>query len=280
MQNHPILDNHLHLRPNGRNVDAILDFQKAGGTHIILSHLPYPGHRVSKGNDFSEQYEITLKMAKLVRERTSVKVFVTLGPYPVEFLRLSEHFGIESGKEIMLKGMELAAEYVKEGKAIALGEIGRPHFPISGDILKASNEIMRYGMELAKDVGCAVVLHTESASLKVFEELAHMADSVDLSRERVVKHYSPPYVDKNENFGLIPSVLATEKAVEKALLKSTRFLMETDYLDDPKRPGAVLGIKTVPKRTKAFLEKGFMKEDDVWQVHKENPEKIYNIEIG
>ncbi len=280
MNKFPILDNHLHLRPNGRNVDAIFDFQKAGGTHIILSHLPYPGYRITKSNDFSVQYEITLKLAKLVMERTSVKVFVTLGPYPVELLRLSEHLGIDSGKEIMLKGMELAAEYVREGKAIALGEIGRPHFPVQDDILKASNEIMRYGMELAKDVGCAVVLHTESASSKVFEELAYMADSVSLAREKVVKHYSPPFVDKNENLGLIPSVLATEKAIEEALLKSTRFLMETDYLDDPKRPGAVLGIKTVPKRTKAFVEKGLMKEEDVWQIHKENPERIYNIEIG
>ena len=29
--------------------------------------------------------------------------------------------------------------------------------------------------------------------------------------------------------------------------------METDYLDDPSRPGAVLGPKTVPKRTHALV---------------------------
>ena len=30
--------------------------------------------------------------------------------------------------------------------------------------------------------------------------------------------------------------------------------METDYLDDPNRPGAVLGPKTVPKRTQQLVD--------------------------
>ena len=33
-------------------------------------------------------------------------------------------------------------------------------------------------------------------------------------------------------------------------------MLETDYMDDPKRPGAVLGPKTVPKRTRQLLEAG------------------------
>ena len=30
--------------------------------------------------------------------------------------------------------------------------------------------------------------------------------------------------------------------------------METDYLDDPRRPGAVLGPRTVPRRTKELCD--------------------------
>ena len=37
----PILDNHIHLQPQGRNVEAVREFQKAGGTHLMLSHMPY-----------------------------------------------------------------------------------------------------------------------------------------------------------------------------------------------------------------------------------------------
>ena len=34
---------------------------------------------------------------------------------------------------------------------------------------------------------------------------------------------------------------------------SSTWTMETDFLDDPSRPGAVLGPKTVPKRTHALV---------------------------
>ena len=56
-------------------------------------------------------------------------------------------------------------------------------------------------------------------------------------------------------------------------------MMETDYLDDPKRPGAVMAPATVPKRTKAMLEKGVFDEETVYKIHKEWPERVYGIEI-
>jgi TatD-related deoxyribonuclease len=220
-----------------------------------------------------------LKLAKLVCEKTSVKVYTSLGPYPVELLRLEEKIGLEKGKGVMLRGMDIAGKFVEEGQAVALGEIGRPHFPVSEKIMEISNEVMKYGMQLATDIGCAVVLHTESASPEVFKELAELADSVGLPRNKVVKHYSPPIVREEDNYGLFPSVLAGEKAVKEALSKGTRFMLETDFLDDPKRPGAVLGIKTVPKRTKALLEEGILSEDDLLAIHKENPESVYNIKM-
>jgi len=55
--------------------------------------------------------------------------------------------------------------------------------------------------------------------------------------------------------------------------------METDYIDDLRRPGAVLGIKTVPRRTRKLLEMGIIDEEGVYKIHKENIEKLYNIEL-
>ena len=56
-------------------------------------------------------------------------------------------------------------------------------------------------------------------------------------------------------------------------------MMETDYLDDLKRPGAVMGPKTIPKRTIDLLNKEIFTEDDVWKIHKDNPEKMYEISL-
>lgn len=276
----PILDNHIHLQPKGRNIEAIKDFQRMGGTHAILSHLPYGEVPIVRAEDFRDSYLITTEIAERGKRETDVTLHVALGPYPVLLIGLSKRHGLERAKNMMMKGMEIAQRFVMEGKALALGEIGRPHFPVSKEILEASNEIMLYGMTLAREVDCAVVLHTEHSEPEQMLEFALMADSVGLKRDRVVKHYSPPLVLEEENHGIFPSVLSSRTALNEALEKGTRFLMETDFLDDPKRPGAVMDIKTVPKRTKGLIESGVLSEEDAWKIHKDNPEKVYGVEFG
>lgn len=269
-----VLDNHFHVRVDGRSVEAAKDFERAGGTHLIIAHLPRNEHRVEVERSHMEAFRTTLNLAQRVREGTSLKVFATVGPYPVELIRLAEHGSLQDAVDVMMKGMEAAAKLVEEGEAIAIGEIGRPHFPVEREIADASNEIMQYGMKLAAEVGCPVVLHTESASAGVFAELAEMADKVGLEREKVVKHFSPPLVDER-NAGLFPSIVASRKNISEAISQGNRFLMETDYLDDLRRPGAVLGPATVPKRTKAFLQNGSFTEEDVAKIHEENPARVY-----
>ncbi len=275
----PILDNHLHLDPDGANIEAVREFQKAGGTHLVMCYKPLKRHPIVLEKDYLAAFEANFKLFKNVQENTGVTAFLCLGPYPVDLVRLTEILSVEASQSIMQKGMELAAEYVREGKCVALGEIGRPHFNVAREIIEASNEILIYGMELAKEIGCPVVLHTESSTPEICNELAQMADKVGLERGKVIKHYSPPLVLEKDNFGIFPSVLATEPAIKTAIGHNNRFLMETDFLDDPTRPGAVLGVKTVPKRTKAFLDLGIFTEKDVWAIHQENPEKIYGVEI-
>lgn len=280
MEKFPILDNHMHLQPQGNNVEAMKQFEKAGGTHAILSNLPYKGLKIKTGKDFIAQYDITLDLTAKCRKDTNVEVFAVIGPYPGHLAWLWDELGEERSVDAMIVGMDIAAEFVKEGRALAIGEIGRPHFPVSERIWQRSNEIMKHGMRLAKEVGCAVQLHTESAGPAVWKELAGMADSVGLDKTKVVKHYSGPAILDDENFGLFPSVLASRKNIETAAEKGSRFMMETDFLDDPKRPGAVMAPATVPKRTKAMLENGTFTEEMVHKIHKEWPEKVYNIEVN
>ena len=55
-------------------------------------------------------------------------------------------------------------------------------------------------------------------------------------------------------------------------------MLETDFMDDPERPGAVLAITTVPKRMRQLLEKG-VEASVLWKVNKDNPEKVYGLEL-
>ena len=105
-----------------------------------------------------------------------------------------------------------------------------------------------------------------------------MADRVGLDKRRLVRHYAPPTLTASITQGLTPSVLigkgAIEEVIETAETSSHGFLLETDYMDDVRRPGAVLGPKTVPKRTQQLLNAG-IDESFLWKAHQELPDFLY-----
>ncbi|CAG0958591.1 MAG: TatD family hydrolase [Candidatus Methanoperedens sp.] len=268
----------MHLNPSGRCLDAVREFARAGGTHIVLVSLPpwSLGIDINSPGDYRKVFDKILKIARRAQEAEKVKVFVVLGVHPAELTKYYGRLGLSRSLEIMRGGLEIARDYVVQGRAIGL-KSGRPHYEVEPKIWDHSNEIMRYSFELAKDAGCAVQLHTESATEEGLAQIAGIARSVGLPDGKVVKHFSPPMVRICEKHGIFPSVLAGENAIESALSEGTRFMMETDYIDDLERPGSVLGPKTVPRRTKQLIEK--WGEDVFWKVHKENPEKVYGVEI-
>lgn len=270
-----VFDNHLHLRRDGRFLDAVKEFKKAGGTHFVLCQYPMI-ELVIREKSYKSCYLKTSMMAEEIRTKIDIGVFITIGPYPVDYLKLKENLGRVKAIEIMKRGIDEAAELCEEKKCIGIGEIGRPHFPVSEEIVDDSNEILQYGMEKAVDIGVPVILHTESTTPEQCKELVEMGKKVGLSSDKIVKHFAPALIKQDENFGLMPSVLASKKNIIKALEKGSRFLMETDYLDDPLRPGAVLGPKTVPKLTRNLLDR-VMTEAQAYEIHVKNPYKTYGI---
>jgi len=129
--------------------------------------------------------------------------------------------------------------------------------------------VMCHAFELAADGGFAVQLHTEGG--EDFEQVAEWAEDRGMDRRQVVKHYSGGRLQ-----GPTKSVLADKDELELAIEADEPFLMETDYIDDPERPGAVLGPKTVPRRVRWLLEQG---EDEAVRVaHVETPQEVYGID--
>ena len=273
----PITDNHMHIDPRARGLEAVKEFKHAGGTHIILVTKPSwsLGIKVKKPEDYLKVFDETVEIASKIRE-LGVGAFPVLGVHPAEISKLTEYMELQKATEIIKKGLELASRYVEKGLAVGI-KSGRPHYPVSAEVWAASNEIMEYAFSLGKEQDCAVQLHTESVREPELRDIAERARKTGIKMYRVVKHYSPPLVKTCEELGLFPGVISVKGAIEHALEEGTRFMMETDYIDDPDRPGAVLGPKTIPKRTIKLMEK--YGEEPFWIIHKENPEKVYDIEI-
>lgn len=285
----PITDDHFHLNRRGRFLDAARDFQRVGGTDLILVHCPdfrappsdLAGHR--------EAYADTVAMAEEVRQQVGLDVRVVLGPHPAAFAHQFEAWSVdgETGRAKAIEAYEAsidaAVECIEEGKAHAVGEVGRPHWRVSDEVWDLSNELLASTMGRAAREGFALQLHVEGESEETYPELARMADRAGLPRDRLVRHYAPPDVRDGSTHGIVPSVLCGKGALPVLLETmhdaSGGFLLETDHMDDPARPGAVLGPKTVPKRTRQLEEAG-VDEEILYRTHVDLPERLYGPRTG
>lgn len=271
----PVYDNHFHMSPSGRNSEALKEFKAAGGTGVTLVTLPYSEVRISCGKDFSQSYEITYGLARRAAEATGLEINIAVGPYPVLIVPLAAHYGLAAAEEMLMEGMEIAGRDVAEGRACAIGEIGRPHFPVDQDILDTSNRILSRGMEIAKENRCPVIIHSESGTVETNRSLSEMARKAGLDPGKVVKHSSPPLVSEEETFGIMPSMPASISMIKEALRKSTRFMIETDFIDDPAKPQAVMAPNTVPNKVRQLLGSGLADADAIHRICGEIPDSLY-----
>jgi len=273
----PILDDHLHLSPErGRGVEAVETFIEAGGTHMLVVNLPswHYDVEVSSGEDFRVGFESTIGVVERASEVLPGRAWPVLGVHPGLVSRLVDERGMDpaDARDLMQAGIDVAAEYVADGPALAL-KSGRPHYDVTDDVWEASNAVMRHAFETAAEIGCAVQLHAEAG--EDFTDVAATAEAVGLPRGRVVKHYAEGRLE-----GPVPSVICKKdrlrRAAERAEEAGAQFLMETDFLDDPERPGAVLGPKTVPRRVEWLLEEGHA--EAVRTAHVDTPGAVYGID--
>ncbi|MDG5819372.1 TatD family hydrolase [Natronococcus sp. A-GB7] len=269
----PVLDNHLHLDPdNHRGIDAVRDFVRVDGTHMLVVNKPswHLGVEADEGEDFRPVFERTLEIVADASAELPGRAWPVLGVHPGLISRLVDERGYapEEAREIMQGGIDVAAEYVESGDALAL-KSGRPHYEVTDDVWAASNAVMRRAFERGADLDCAVQLHAEGG--EDLTEVTEWAEAAGLPAHKVVKHYAGGRLE-----GPIPSVIGEKDELERAAERGEPFLMETDYIDDPDRPGAVLGPKTVPRRVAWLLENGY--DDAIRNAHVETPKRVYGID--
>lgn len=269
-----VFDNHMHLRTDGLFLEAVDSFIRAGGNAINLVNLP--DYSVPTSNYYGEIYERTLKMAEKIRSERNLAVVVTIGPYPLDYFHFLD--ADLDPEESLLSGIDLAMDYIRKGKAHALGEIGRPHFDVEGRILEASNRIIIHGMELSSDVGNPVILHTEDLGNESYKELNSMAKQSNFPADRVVKHHAYPR-DLAIDVDFAKSILATRKNVREAIKHGKGFLLETDYVDDPSKPNKVIPPDSVPRRAHTIKQEYNEWEDIFRRTFKEIPTRLYGEDV-
>ena len=286
----PVVDQHIHLDRSNRYLSAIEEFVRVGGTGIMLVHKPgFSGSLPIDKEGYREVYSETISMAEEIREKFAISVGVVLGPHPVAWERQISELGMDRASELHLESVDLALELIEQGKAHCLGEVGRPHYQVSEETWIQANENLSQIMTEAAISKVPVQLHVEDAGSETYSEISRMAMRAGLPLAQTVRHYASPDVSSNFTHGLACTVSVGRGSVEGLVSTyanaSAPWGMETDFLDDPRRPGAVLGPKTIPKRTdelcSALLVENRVSdvENLLLKIHSEWPSKLYGLDF-
>lgn len=269
----------MHLDPcRGLGLEAVKKFRRSGGARIFLvSKTTRDWGLKSYGKKtFQEFYQRTLSLAQEVREKTNVAVYPVLGVHPVEVVWMCQRMPAEEAVGIARKALEQAGEHVADGEAAAIGEVGRPHFEVAEEEARACEKVLKHAFEVASDVGCSLQIHASGGG-EIFSELRDYALEAGMKPWKVIKHFSEPRIRAADETGVYPSLIASRDNVIRALEQGKRFLMESDYIDDLRRPGAVVGPRSVPRVCLKLLNAGLLDEEDLWRIHQDNIEEAYGL---
>ena len=271
----PVVDHHCHLSPTGEGVRAAARFRAAGGTHLFLATQNYRGAPPLHLDDYRAQFETTLDLARQVTAATEVIVYPVLAPYPVDLVEAVRRLGRHAAVDLHRSAIDLAGRLVRERRAFALGEVGLPHFAVDPDVESAADEVLRHAFATARDSDCPAVVHSADLTPEGYRHLADMAASASLPPHRVVKHYARERRSAEESAQIAPSYVARRELVQAVARDPPPWFLETDFLDDPRRPGAVLDLATVPRRAVALAAAGAEAAERLRVPFETSVERVY-----
>lgn len=271
----PVVDHHCHLHPNGEGVAAARRFASAGGTHLMLATQNYSGAVPRSAEEYRDQFDTTVRLARTIRTATGVDVRCVVAPYPIDLVHAAPLIGIAAALAVQEAALDLAGRFVLDGEAVALGEVGTPHFPVADDLRVACETALDHAFSVARDVGCPAVVHSDDLDADGYAALAARASRAGLDPGRVVKHYARSLVPRPQRGGVAPSFLARRDLVNEVLDEAGPWFLETDFLDDPARPGAVLDLATVPRRAAAIADRGSDAVERLWVPFSESFQSVY-----
>ena len=271
----PVVDHHCHLSPNGEGVGAARRFAAAGGTHLFLTTQNYAKAAPRTVDEYRAQFDATESLARRIREDVGLVVYPVVAPYPVDLVEIAPELGVAKALEVHLGALDLAGKWVRERRAVALGEVGRPHFEVEPAVGTAVDTAFRHAFAVARESDCPLVVHSADLDVAGFAELAARAAEAGLRPERVVKHYARQRLAPPDRSSVTPSYLARRDLFREVLHDRGPWFLETDFLDDPTRPGAVLDLATVPRRAASIAAGPSAESDLLWVPFVESVETVY-----
>ena len=278
-------DSHSHSNPvKGLGASEIASrFRREGGWFMAILSLNPWSYGIEPPNLEAYERVVKLVVSECRRARDAgLKVACFSGFHPADVERLIDRYRIKPEEVLRLgvKVVSMAARLCREGVLDGIGEVGRQHFKTSPERVAIAMEIAAEAL-LAAEEGCLVQLHLEQGGRITVETVHRMVDRAGLStssRARIIFHHSTvAMAEAARSLGYWSTVPGVPKLLDYAAFNvKPVFLVESDFIDDPRRPGVVVYPWVMAAKLRDLASQGA--EDWVYKVSVDNVVRVFGVE--
>ena len=280
----PVADSHAHVNPvKGMGAREVARrFREAGGWFIALVALSPSAYGIEGVGVDAYVKAATLHSQECRRAREEgLVVYCLAGFHPAEVDKLIDRNGLKPLEvlELGYRVLEELSKLVDMGVIDGIGEVGRQHYKTGSERVLVASMILERAMEISRDKGVVVHMHLEQAGEATVELVDVVARRLNAVRERLVFHHADPRIVVEAYRRGYPSTLpGVPKLLEYAASSlEPVYMLESDYLDDPKRPGAVVYPWDLAFNVRRLAAVSSELEERLYRVNVDNIAKTYNV---
>jgi len=277
-------DAHLHSNPlRGIGLRSIVkNFKAVGGWFLAIVSLP-PSHYGlgSSYDDYVRGIEILMRECRIAKEE-GVKTKCLAGIHPADLEKLvnSQSLKYDEVINLALKILNYISKLIKSGVLDGIGEVGRPHYKTTPEGYVVNELVLHHALRLAKDLHSIVHLHLEQGGILTVLSMTDLLESISLSKDLVLLHHMDIKTAMNaEGVSLRYTLCGKLQLLREGFKKlKPTYMIESDFIDDPRRPGVAAYPWEIVENQLLLLKEGLVSEDYLFKLNVDNIVKFYGVE--
>ncbi|OYT40466.1 MAG: hydrolase TatD [Desulfurococcales archaeon ex4484_58] len=277
-------DAHCHSNPvKGMGAEEIAKrFRRYNGWFIALVSLPpyHYGFEETGVESYVKTIELMINEADKMK-RQGIETIVFIGFHPAEVDEyVKRGLSLKEIIDLAEKVFNIITQYIRKGLVHGIGEVGRQHYSTSPERIVTSEIILMKALEAAKDYDAPVHLHLEQGGWVTVESINKIIDKINIRKDRIFLHHSNYDVGFwSEKYGFWYTIPAKERDLKKTLVEKRKLvLVESDFIDDPRRPGVSSYPWDIALRINKLLEHGVLDRDYIYEVMVDHVVEAYGLE--
>lgn len=233
---------------------------------------------------YKQAIDILVRECKTVEEE-GLKAACIAGIHPADIDKLIDRYRMDPQRvvELGISVIDHVSELCQQGVLDGIGEVGHQHYKTTAERVLISHRILEYALEQAKDHDCVVHMHLENAGTITVDLIDYTVTRLGIpsnTRNKIIFHHSKPNMIKHAGrLGYSSTLPGVPRLLEHAVKNlEPLYIVESDHIDDPARPGAVVYPWDMAAAIQKIYEAGSTSEEYLYKVNVDNVERVYGVQ--